>query len=125
MLSDALRLLAKNSRTRPVRPSSPEAGHDDSAKKSPAFREGVVVNPKKPKAADYEDIVQALIIRAAFEYEALVSTKNSFPDTALRHKWAVKVWKNLTQDTEEHYVMTDAISSLVCPRNAIGLYLTV
>ncbi|KAF8197078.1 hypothetical protein BJ912DRAFT_831302, partial [Pholiota molesta] len=77
-----------------------------------------VVNPKKPKAADYEDVVQALIIRAAFEYEALVSTKNSFPDTALRHKWAVKVWKNTTNDAEEHYLMTDPISSLIRQRGS-------
>lgn len=115
--------------SRPVRTSSSDLWQDSpngpNNAKIPAFRDGVVVNPKKPKAADYEEVVQALIIRAAFEYEALVSTKNSFPDTALRHKWAVKVWKNLTRDTEEHYMMTDAISSLVCPRNTIGLYLTI
>jgi hypothetical protein len=81
--------------------------------KTPAFRTGIVVNPKKPKAADYEDVVQALILRAAFEYEALVSTKNAFPDTALRHKWATKAWKNTIKDTEENFEMMDAISSLV------------
>lgn len=83
--------------------------------KVPVFHAGVIVNPKKPKAADYEEVISALIIRAAFEYEALVSTKDSFPDTALYHKWALKVWKNTTNDTNEPYEMTDPISSLVCP----------
>ncbi|KAF8197616.1 hypothetical protein BJ912DRAFT_822601, partial [Pholiota molesta] len=76
------------------------------------------VNPKKPKASDYENVVQALILRAAFEYEALVSTKNAFPDTTLRHKWALKVWKNTMKDTDEHFEMTDAISSVIRNRSS-------
>jgi hypothetical protein len=80
---------------------------------TPSLRKDSSVNPKKPKASDYENVVQALILRAAFEYEALVSTKNAFPDTTLRHKWALKVWKNTMKDTDEHFEMTDAISSVV------------
>ena len=66
--------------------------HTLSARKAhptiPVYREGAEVKHKKPKASDYEDIVQALILRAASQYEALVSTQDSFPDTTQRLKWA-------------------------------------
>jgi hypothetical protein len=81
--------------------------------KVPAYRSGAEISEKKPKAADYEDIVNALIVRAASEYEALISTKNSFPDTATRNKWAKKCWTNAANAADEHYMLTDRINSLV------------
>jgi hypothetical protein len=44
------------------------------------FREGAEINHKKPKSSDYEDAVQALILRAASQYEV--------PNAAPRVKWA-------------------------------------
>ncbi|KAF8951859.1 hypothetical protein BDZ97DRAFT_1931639 [Flammula alnicola] len=86
--------------------------------KVPAFREGVTPDPKNPKASDYEDTVTALILRAAFEYEALISTANAFPDTTLRHKWARKCWKHAGLDADEQYQMTEAISTLLRQRGS-------
>jgi len=42
----------------------------------------VEINMKKPKASDYQDVVQALILRAASEYECLIATEDVFPDMA-------------------------------------------
>lgn len=79
----------------------------------PAFREGADVNPKKLKASDYEDVVRAIILRAASEYESLVSTADALPDTAKRFKWAQQAWKNACAVAEESYKLTDGISSIV------------
>ena len=81
--------------------------------KVPAYRSGAEISEKKPKAADYEDIVNALIVRAATEYESLISTKDAFPNTATRNKWAKKCWINAGIDADEHYVLTDRINSMV------------
>jgi hypothetical protein len=83
------------------------------ASKIPELRAGAEVNHKRPKASDYEDVVEALILRAAFEYESLISTVNAFPGTTLRHKWANQAWKNAGLDADENYKLTDRISSLV------------
>ena len=83
------------------------------ALKIPELRAGAEVNHKRPKASDYEDVVEALILRAAFEYESLISTINAFPGTTLRHKWANQAWKNAGLDADENYKLTDRISSLV------------
>lgn len=79
----------------------------------PKFRNGAEIDPRKPKAADFDDVVQALILRSAFEYEALISTNNSFPETATRIKWAKKVWRNACKSADEHYELTSRISTLV------------
>lgn len=79
----------------------------------PVYREGAEIKHKKPKASDYEDTVQALILRAASKYEAFVSTQDSFPDTAQRLKWARKSWSDTNNDAGHEYEITDEISSLV------------
>lgn len=100
-------------RTEPI-PLQPTTVHNSVDSGSvPAFRAGVTVNPKSPKAGDYEDVVQALILRAAAEYEGLISTKDAWPTTTLRYKWAVKSWKNANRDAEENYQITAGINSLV------------
>ena len=58
------------------------------ALKIPELQAGAEVNHKRPKASDYEDIVEGLILRATFEYESLISTINTFSGTTLQHKWA-------------------------------------
>jgi hypothetical protein len=79
----------------------------------PVYRAGAEINHKKPKASDYEDVVHALILRAASQYEASVSTQDSFPDTTQRLKWARKSWSDANNDADLEYEITDEISSLV------------
>lgn len=78
----------------------------------PVFRQGAEVDPKNPKASDYEDVAHALILRAASEYECFISTDDAFPDTAKRNKWAKKTWKSACAAANEHYEISDAISKL-------------
>ena len=83
------------------------------ALKIPELWAGAEVNHKRPKASDYEDVVEALILWAAFEYESLISTVNAFPGTTLWHKWANQAWKNVGLDVDKNCKLTDHISSLV------------
>lgn len=91
----------------------------------PVYREGAEINHKKPKASNYEGIVQALILHAASQYEALVSTQDSFPDTTQRLKWARKSWSDANDDAGHEYEITDEISSLVNLSNLILLILVI
>ncbi|KJA28251.1 hypothetical protein HYPSUDRAFT_129889, partial [Hypholoma sublateritium FD-334 SS-4] len=96
----------------------PTTQADQNTPKPSVHRQGAVVNPKKPKAGDFEDVVEALILRASFQYEAFVSTKNAYPDTALRRKWAIKAWKSANSDAEENYAMNPTINSLIQQRGS-------
>lgn len=80
---------------------------------SEMVRAGAEVHPRKPKASDYVDVVHALILRAASEYEYLISTRNAFPDTAKKNKWAQLAWKNAGLAASETYPLLDSISLLV------------
>ena len=55
-------------------------------KKIPQFTVGYV-SGGKPKAADYKDIVQALL-RAMHEYESCIVSVSPYPDLANQSKWA-------------------------------------
>lgn len=81
---------------------------------SQMVRVGAEVNPRKPKASDYVDVVHALVLRAASEYESFISTKDAFPDTSKKNKWAKLAWKNAGLAAEETYPLLDSISLLVC-----------
>jgi len=109
--------LKKKAKTGPQ--SAPSARKDQPTTSIPVYREGAEIKHKKPKASDYEDIVQALILRAASQYEASVSTQDSFPDTAQRLKWARKSWRDANNDVGHDYEITDEISSLVSLLNLI------
>jgi hypothetical protein len=47
------------------------------AKSIAKFQEGAVIG-KRLKAADYEEVVAALLVRTMFDYEGLVSTHDAF-----------------------------------------------
>ncbi|PPQ76235.1 hypothetical protein CVT24_009446 [Panaeolus cyanescens] len=84
----------------------------------PAIRDGIKHDPKKPKASDFEDTVQALILRASFEYEAFISTTDAFPSLQLRHQWAAKCWNHALKDTGQDYQLTDVIGRLIRQRSS-------
>ncbi len=73
------------------------------------YRDGVEIVDKKPKASDYKDVVQVLILHVASEYECLVATECAFPDTVMRNK----AWKNACIAADENYELSDRINSLV------------
>ena len=99
----------------PSAASEPNATASDAVKSpSEMVRTGAEVNRRKPKASDYVDVVNALILRAASEYESLISTRDAFPDTAKKNKWARLAWKNAGLAAKEMYPLLDSISLLVC-----------
>ncbi|KAJ7263771.1 hypothetical protein C8J57DRAFT_1626051 [Mycena rebaudengoi] len=74
-------------RTPPSRSPPPAAKRTkaEAAKFADNFKAG-----SRPKAADYEDIVQALLIRAMAEYSVYILTVYAFPDTDMQKKWIKK-----------------------------------
>ncbi|KAF8157856.1 hypothetical protein B0H34DRAFT_432557 [Crassisporium funariophilum] len=54
---------------------------------------------KPPTLSDFTDVnVQALLLRAMHEYEAVVCTKGAFPGLSLRVQWAGTCWVNAQND---------------------------
>ena len=82
--------------------------------KVPQFAEGYRAGGKKPKAGDYEPVVCALLLRTMHEYEAMVSTKDGFPDPLVRGEWARMCWQRACRLVNEEYQLTARMSSLVC-----------
>jgi len=80
--------------------------------KVPQFAEGYRTGGK-PKASDYEPVVCALLIRTMREYEAMVSTKDGFPDPLVRGEWAKMCWQRACNLVNERYQLTSRMSSLV------------
>ena len=52
------------------------------------------VNSGKPKAADYEDVVQALLLRAMHDYKSCIVGVSPYPNSANQSKWAKICWKD-------------------------------
>jgi hypothetical protein len=77
------------------------------------FQKGVVIG-KRPKASDYEEVVGALLVRAMFDYEGLVSTHDAFPDLSLRRQWTLQCWKQVLKDADEWIEISERMMTLVC-----------
>ena len=117
--------------SRPTSPSSTQAGivslpvasthptpvdrtqTKKAAKSVAKFQDGVVIG-KRPKAADYEEVVVALLVRTMFDYEGLVSTHNAFPDVSLRRQWTLRCWKQALKDANEWIEISERMMTLVC-----------
>ncbi|KAF7353285.1 hypothetical protein MSAN_01516500 [Mycena sanguinolenta] len=72
----------------------------------------------KPKAADYEAVVQALLLRAMQEYSARVIILNAFPDIGLQTTWAKECFKNASRAANEHYKINGRMISLIKKRGS-------
>lgn len=81
-------------------------------KKIPQFAMGYV-GGGKPKAADYEDVIQALLLRAMHEYESNIVGVNPYPDSANQSKWTKICWKEACRVAAEDYSMTERMSKMV------------
>ena len=72
------------------------------------------VSGGKPKAADYEDVIQALLLRAMHEYESRIVGVSPYPDSAIQSKWTKMCWKEACCVAAEEYSMTERMSKMVC-----------
>jgi hypothetical protein len=95
------------------------------AKSVAKFQPGAVIG-KRPKAADYEEVVAALLVRAMFDYEGLVSTHDAFPDLSLRRKWTLQCWKQALKDADEWIEISERMMILVRKYSfvAVSLFIT-
>ena len=93
----------------PIGESNPKA-----TEPTPNFSSTFIsVAGQRPKASDYDDIGQALILRAAHDYEARVLTINAFPTTPLQDKWAQSCWRGALRVAKEDFAVTECIKRLV------------
>lgn len=72
-----------------------------------------VMTSSRPKASDYVEVVNAILVRTMFDYEGLVSTHNAFPSPTLRRQWTLCCWKRASKDADEFYDLSDRMCNLV------------
>jgi hypothetical protein len=97
-------------RTPPSRSPPPAAKRTkaEAAKFADNFKAG-----SRPKAADYEDIVQALLIRAMAEYSVYILTVYAFPDTDMQKKWVRECWRAAGKIAGKRFALSDRMANLV------------
>ena len=66
------------------------------------FREGYTPGPK-PKAADYEDRVEKMLLNAMHEYACLILTVDAFPNEVKQTQWAEAAWRAACDEVGVHY----------------------
>ncbi|KAJ7495744.1 hypothetical protein B0H11DRAFT_2276744 [Mycena galericulata] len=101
--------------------SAPPAKRATPKPKEPKFREGfVVISRVKPKAADYEPVVEALLLRTCAEYSARIVARKSFPPASLQLEWARECWNNAGRAAQEkeRYALTDRMAKLITKRGS-------
>lgn len=83
-------------------------------RREPQFTEGYeVVAGVKPKAADYEPTVQALLLRTMLEYSMRILTIKGFPDIGLQVTWARDCFRNACRAASEHFNINQRMIKLV------------
>ncbi|KAJ7501399.1 hypothetical protein B0H11DRAFT_1993060 [Mycena galericulata] len=88
-------------------------------RKDPQFAQGhIAAAGTKPKAADYESVVQALLIRAMAEYSMLILTIYAFPDAGLQTQWAKRSFKNACRSADQWYKLTERMAKLITKRGS-------
>ena len=66
------------------------------------FRQGCTPGPK-PKAADYEEVVEKMLLNAMHEYACLVLTVDAFPNEVKQTQWAKASWQAACEEVGEHF----------------------
>ncbi|KAH9851670.1 hypothetical protein C2E23DRAFT_886226 [Lenzites betulinus] len=72
----------------------------------------------KPKAGDYENHVNKLIVLACHRYEVLIATDTPFPDTEKQNIWAARAWAEACAGAQVAYRCTDRISKIITGRGS-------
>lgn len=66
------------------------------------FRQGYTPGPK-PKAADYEDGVEKMLLNAMHEYACLILSTEAFPNEVKQTQWAKATWQAACDEVGMHY----------------------
>jgi uncharacterized protein DUF6532 len=65
-------------------------------------RRGCIPGPR-PKAADYEDGVEKMLLNAMHEYACLILTTDAFPNEVRQKEWAKATWRTACDEVGVHY----------------------
>lgn len=76
------------------------------------FRQGHTPG-RKPKAADYEDGVEKILLNAMHEYSCLILTADAFPHEVKQTQWAKATWQAACDDVGVNYECSVRIIRLV------------
>lgn len=102
------------SRKQSSRSSPPPPPPAKRKRQEPDFAEGYkATRGAKSKAADYEPIVEALLLRAMLEYTMHILTNNAFPDVSLQVVWAKESWKSACCAANQHFKVNQQMIKLV------------
>ncbi|KAM6493522.1 hypothetical protein JOM56_011656 [Amanita muscaria] len=82
-----------------------------------SFRNGRVPG-KSPKASDYEEGVEKMLLNAMHEFACLIFTVNAFPDDEIQIQWARTVWKNACDKADSHYELSHRMIKLITERDS-------
>jgi hypothetical protein len=66
------------------------------------FCQGHTPGPK-PKAADYDDGIEKMLLNAMHEYLCLILTADAFPDELKQAQWAGAMWQAACNNAGVHY----------------------
>jgi hypothetical protein len=66
------------------------------------FRQGYTPGPK-PKASDYEDCVEKILLNTMHEYACLILTTDAFPNEVKQTQWAEATWRAACEEVGVHY----------------------
>ncbi|KAF7372732.1 hypothetical protein MSAN_00478500 [Mycena sanguinolenta] len=97
-------------------PAAPPAKrHRREAQFADTYKAG---NKGKPKAADYEAVVQALLLRAMQEYSLRIIILDTFPDIGTQATRAKECFKNVCRGTNEHFKIDARMIKLIGKRGS-------
>ncbi|KAJ7288660.1 hypothetical protein C8J57DRAFT_1494938 [Mycena rebaudengoi] len=83
------------------------------------LREGFVAAPGiKPKAADYQDVPQALLLRAIADYCSRIIAIYAFPPVNTQTQWAADCWTVACRAAKERYLLSDRMAKLITKRGS-------
>src|SRR5260370_19308226 len=78
------------------------------------FRPGYTPGPK-PKAMDYEDGVEIMLLNAMHEYACLILTADTFPNEVKVAQWAGAMWQAACEEVGVQYECSVHMTQLVSP----------
>jgi hypothetical protein len=76
------------------------------------FRQGCTPGPK-PKAVDYEEGIEKMLLNAMHEYACLVLAVDAFPDEVKQTRWAKSTWHTACEAVGAHYECSPHMIRLV------------
>lgn len=80
------------------------------------FRKGYTLGPK-PKASDYEENVEKMLLAAMHEFACLILTTDAFPNETKQTQWAETTWRAACDEFEVHYECSVRMIRLVSPQD--------